>query len=125
MEVDPTVMLKLLDESLVDRGSVGSNVVPVDKEMLEKPVDYILRSELKEKRLGSVSKRPLCDVDADVEGERPSKSAAFQFDDAGGRLSCAGCKLFGVSDAGQSFPSNCRPDDNDYSTSELESITRR
>ena len=28
VEVDPTVVLELLNEKLVDRGSVGSNVVP-------------------------------------------------------------------------------------------------
>ena len=31
VEVDPTVALDFLDESLVDRGSKGSNVVPVAK----------------------------------------------------------------------------------------------
>ena len=35
------------------------------------------------------------------------------------------CTLFGVSDAGQSFPSSSRPDDTVYGTSELESIARR
>ena len=100
MEVDPTVVLVLLDESLVDRGSAGSNVLPVDKEMPRSCVDYILRSELKEKSIGSVSNWPLCDVDADLAGERPSKSVAFQFDDEGGRLSSPGCELVGVSEAG-------------------------
>ena len=46
VEVDPTVALDLLDENLVDRGSAGSNVVPVDKEMPRSRVDYFLRSEL-------------------------------------------------------------------------------
>ena len=59
VEVDPTVVLELLDEGLVDHGSAGSNVVPVDIEMPRSRVDYILRSGLKEKRIGSVSKRPL------------------------------------------------------------------
>ena len=51
VEADPTVVLELLDESLVDRGSAGSNVVPLDKEMPKNCVDSILRSELKEKGL--------------------------------------------------------------------------
>ena len=109
----------------MDRGSAVSNVVPVDWKMPRSRVDYILRSELKEKRLGSVSKRPLCGVDADVAGERPSKSVAFQFDDAGCRLSSAGCELVCVSDSGQPFPSSARPDDTDYGTSEFEFIARR
>ena len=41
VEVDPAVVLGLLDESLADRGSAGSNVVPVDKEMPRSGVDYI------------------------------------------------------------------------------------
>ena len=57
--------------------------------------------------------------------ERPSKSVAFEIDDAGGRLFSQRCTLVGVSDAGQSFPSSSRPDDTDYGTSELESIARR
>ena len=99
VEVDPTVVLALLDESLVDPGSTRSNVVPVDKEMPKSCMDYNLRSELKEKRAGNMGKLPLCDVDADVAGERPSKSVAFNFDDEGGRLSSAGCELVGMSDA--------------------------
>ena len=31
VEVDPTVVLELLDENLVDCGSTGSNVVAVDE----------------------------------------------------------------------------------------------
>ena len=124
LEVDPTVVLELLDENLVDRGSTASNVVPVDEEMPRSHVDDILRSGLKEKRIGSVSKRPLCDVNVGAVGERPSKCVAFQFDNASGRLSAVGCDLVGVSDAGQSFPSSSRPDDTDYGTSELESIAR-
>ena len=62
-------------------------------------VDFILRSELKEKTAGSMGRRPLCDVDTDVACERTSKSVAFHFDHEGGRLSSAGCKLVGVSDA--------------------------
>ena len=54
-------------------------------------MDDILSSELKEKRIGSESKRPLCDVDVGAAGERPSKSVAFQFDNTGGRLFSAGC----------------------------------
>ena len=72
-----------------------------------------------------MSKRSLCVLDANVAGERPSRSAAFQFDIAGGRLSSAGCEMVGVPDAGQSFPSSSRPDDTEYSTSELESNERR
>ena len=124
MEVGPTVVLELLVESVVGPGSTGSRVVLVDKEMPRIGVVYILRSELKEKKLGSVSKRPLCDVDADVAGECPSKSFVFHFDDEDGRLSSTGCELVGVSDAGQSFLSSSRPDDTDSGTSELESIAR-
>ena len=112
----------MLHEKLVDRGSTGSNAVAVDREMPRSRVEDILRSELGEKRIGSVSKRPLCDVDVGAAGERPTKNVAFQFDIAGGRLSSPGCELIGVSDAGQPFPSSCRPDDTDYGTSELESI---
>ena len=72
-----------------------------------------------------MGKRPLCNVDADVAVERPSKSVAFQFDDDGGRLSSAGCELVGVSDAEPSFPSRSRRDDTDYGTSDLESIAGR
>ena len=46
VEVDLTVVLELLDETLVDRGSTGSNVVAVDKELPRSRVDDILRSEL-------------------------------------------------------------------------------
>ena len=59
--------------------------------MLRSRVDDILSSELKEKRIGSESKRPLCDVDVGAAGERPSKSVAFQFDNTGGGLFSAGC----------------------------------
>ena len=123
--VDSAVVLELLDESLVDRGSTGSKVVSVDEEMPTSRVDEILRSELQEKRIGSVSKRPLCDFDVGVADERPSKGVAFQFDNAVGRLSSGGCELVGVSDAGQPFPSSSRPDDTNYGTSELESIERK
>ena len=75
--------------------------------------------------MGCGSKRPLCDVDIGVADERPSKSVAFEIDDAGGKLFSERCTLVGVSDAGQSFPSSSRPDDTDYGTSELESIARR
>ena len=125
MEVGPSVVLELLDENLVDRGSMGRNVVPVDKELLRSCVGDILRSELKEKRFGGVSKRLLCDVGAGVAGKRPSERVAFQFDDEGGRLSSGRCKLVGVSDAGQPFRSSSRPDGTDYGTSELQSIARR
>ena len=125
MEVDPTVVLELLDKILVDRDNTGINVVPVDKEIPRSGVVYILCSRLKEKRLDRVSKRPLCDVDFDVAAERPSKSVAFHFADEGGRLSSAGCELVGVSDDGQSFPSSSRPVVTDYVTSELVSIVRR
>ena len=69
--MDPTVVRELLDEILVDCGSVGSNLVPVDKEMPKSSVDYLLRAELKKKRLGNVSKRSFCDVDADMAGDGP------------------------------------------------------
>ena len=120
--MDPTVVLELLDGNLANRGSTGSDVVAVDEEMPRSRVDDILRSELQEKEIGSVSKRPLCDVDVGAADERPSKSVAFQLDITGGRLSTRECELVGVSDAGQSFPSSSRPDDTDYGTSELESI---
>ena len=125
VEVDPTVVLKLLEENLVDRGSTGRNVVGVDKKMPKSSVDDILRSEFQEKRIGSVSKRPLCDMHVGAAGKRPLKSVAFQFENAGGRLSSSGCELLGVSDAGQSFPSSSPPDDTDYGTSEVESIARK
>ena len=83
VEVDPTVVLELLDEELVDRSCTGSNVVAIDEEVPRSWVDDIL--EIQEKRIGSVSKRPLCDVDVGAAEERPSKSVAFQFDNAGGR----------------------------------------
>ena len=91
VEVDLTVVLELLDESLEDRGSTGSNVVAVDEEMPRSRVDDILLSELQEKKIGSVSKRPLCDMDVVAADERPSESVAFEFDSACGRLSSEGC----------------------------------
>ena len=54
MEVDPTVVLELFVESLVERGSEGTNVVAVDKEMPRCREDDILRSELQEKGIGSL-----------------------------------------------------------------------
>ena len=125
VEVDSSVVLELLDENLKDRGSTGSNVVAFDKEMPKSRVDDYSRSELQETEIGSVSKQPLCDVDVGAADERPSKSVVFQFGNAGGRLSSAGCEFVGVSDAGQSFPSSSRPDDTEYGTSELESIARK
>ena len=125
VEVDPAGVLDLLHANLMDRGNTGSNVVAVDEEMPRSRVDDILGSELQEKKIDSVSKRPLCDVDVGAADERPSKSVALQFDDAGGRLSSGRCELVGVSDAGQSFQSSSRPDDTDCGTSELESIARK
>ena len=123
--MDPTVVLEPLDGTLVDRGNTRSNVVAVDKEMPRSCVDDNLRSELQEKKIGSVIKQPLSDVDVGAAAERPSKSVAFQFGNASGRFSSAGCELVGVSDAGLSFPSSSRPDDTDCRTSELESIARK
>ena len=60
LEVDPTVVLELLDENLVDRGSTGSKAVEVDEEMPRSRVDDILRSMLQEKKMGGVGRRPLC-----------------------------------------------------------------
>ena len=77
VDVDPTVVLKRLDENLVDRSSTGSNVVAVEEEIPRSRVDVILRSELQEKKIGSVSKRPLCGVDVGAVDERSSKSVAF------------------------------------------------
>ena len=125
VEVDPAGVLELLDANLIDRGNTGSGVVTVDDEIPRSRVDDILRSELREKNIGGGSRRPLCDVDTGVADERPSKSVAFEIDDAGGRLFAERCTLVGVSDAGQSFPSSSRPDDTEYGTSELESIARR
>ena len=125
VEVDPAGVLELLDANLMDRGNTGSGVVSVDHEIPRSWVDDILRSELREKKIDGGSKRPLCDVDIGVADERPSKSVAFQFGDAGGRVFSKRCTLVGVSDAGQSFPSSSRLDDTDYDTSELESIARR
>ena len=125
VEVDPAGVLEWLDANLMDRGNTGSGVVTVDDETPRSRVDDILRSELREKNIGGGSKRPLCDVDIGVAEERPSKSVAFEIDDAGGRLFSERCTLVGVSDAGESFPSSSRPDDTDYGTSELESIARR
>ena len=71
VEVDPTVMFELLDENFVDRGSAGSDVVAVDEKMPKSRVDDILLSQLQEKRISSVSKRPFCDVDVGAAGERP------------------------------------------------------
>ena len=125
VEVDRAVVLELLDDNLVDHGSTGSNVKAVDEEMSRSRVDDILRSELQEKKIDSLSKRPFCDVHVGAADERLSKSVAFQFDDACGRLSAGRCELVGVSDAGQSFPSSSRPDDTDYGTSDLKSIARK
>ena len=125
MEVDPAGVLDLLDANLMDRGNPRNAVVTVDGEISRSRVDDILRSDLREKNFGCGSKRPLCDVDIGVADERPSKSVAFDIDDAGGRLFSERCTLVGVSDADQSFPSSSRPDDTDYGTSELESIARR
>ena len=88
-------------------------------------MDDILRLKLQEKTIGSVSKRPLCDLDVGAADEWPSKSVASQFDNAGGKLSSGGCELVGVSNAGQSFPSSSGPDDTDYGTSEMESNARK
>ena len=125
VDVDPAVVLELLDDNLVDRGSTGNNVVVVDEEMSRSRVDDVSRSDLQEKAVGKLVKWPLCDVDVGVADERPSKSVAFQLENVGGRLSSRECGLVDVSDAGQSFPSSSLPDDTDYGTSELESIARR
>ena len=125
VEVDPAGVLDLLDANLMDRGNPGNELVTVDDEISRSRVDDILRSELREKNIGGGSKRPLCDVDIGVADERPSKSVAFDIDDAGGRFFSERCTLVVVSDAGQSFPSSSRPDNTDYGTSELESIARR
>ena len=73
----------------------------------------------------SVRKRPLRDVDHGAADERPLKTVAFEFDNAGGRLNSGECELVGVSDAGQSFPSGSRPDETGFGTSEIESIARK
>ena len=106
MEVDTTLVLELLVDSLVESGIAGSNVVPVDKKMPANCVDCILRSELKEKRNGCVSKQLLCEMDADEADKRLSKGVAFQLDDESGRLSSTGYEFVGVPDARQSFPSS-------------------
>ena len=86
VEVDPTVVLELLHENLVDRGGTGSNVVAAVNEMPKSHVDDILRSELQEKKIGGLGKRPPCDLDVGAAVEWPSKSFAFQFGNAIGRL---------------------------------------
>ena len=118
-------MLELLDANLRDRDNTGSNVVAVDEEMPRKRVDDILPSELQEKNMGGVGKRPLCDVDVVAADDRPLKNVAFQLANTGASLSSGEYELVGVSDAGQSFPSSSRPDDTDYGTSEVESIARK
>ena len=117
VEVDPAGVLDLLDANLMDRGNPGKGVVTVDDENPRSRVDDILRSELREKNIGGGSKRPLCDLDIGVADERPSKSVAFDIDDAGGRLFSERCTLVGVSDVGQLFPSSSPPDDTDYGKS--------
>ena len=124
-EVDPARVPELLDSNSMDRGNGGIDVVTVDDKTPRSRVHDILRSELRGKEIGGGSKRPLCEVDVGVIDERPSKSVAFELDDAGGRLLSERCTLVGVSDAGQSFPSSSRPDDTGYGTSELESIARK
>ena len=86
VEVDPVGVLELVDANLMDRGNTGSGVVTVDDEFPRTRVGDILRSELREKNIGGGSKQPLCDVDIGVADERPSKSVAFEIDDAGGRM---------------------------------------
>ena len=100
VEVDPAGVLELLDANLMDRGNPGSGVVTVGDEIPRSRLDNILRSELREKTIGGGSKRPLCVVDIGVADERPSKSVAFEIDDAGGRLFSERCTLVDVSDAG-------------------------
>ena len=73
IEVDPAVVLELLDDNLVDRGSTGNNVVAVDGEMSRSRVDDVLRLEVQDKAIGCLDKRPLCDVDVGAADERPSK----------------------------------------------------
>ena len=71
VEVDPTVVLELLDENLANCGSTGSDVVAVDEEMPRSWEEDILRSGLQEKEIGSVGKRPLYDVVVGTADERP------------------------------------------------------
>ena len=125
VEVDPAVVLELLEDILVDRGNTGNNVVAVDEGMSRSRVDDVSPLEFQEKQSDSVSKRPLGDVDVSAVDERPSKSVAFQFDVVGGRLSSGRCEVVGVSNSEQSFPSSSRLDDTEYGTSELESIARK
>ena len=71
VEVEPAGVLELLGVKSVDRGNTGSSVVAVDDEIPWSRLDDILRSELREKKIGGVSKRPLCEVDFGVADERP------------------------------------------------------
>ena len=87
VEVDPAVVLELLDDNLVDRGSTGNIVVVVDEEKSRSRVDDVLRLELQEKAIGILGKRPLCDVDVGAADDRPSNSVAFQLENVGVRLS--------------------------------------
>ena len=124
-EFDPAEVLELLDSNLVDGDNTGSGVVSADNKFPRSQVDEILRAELGGKKIAVGGKRSLCDVEFGVADERPSKSVAFEVDDSGGKSFCDRYTVFGVSDAGQSFPSSSRPDDTEYGTSELESIARR
>ena len=60
VEVDLTVVLELLYETLAARGSAGSNVVRVGEEIPKSRVNHILRSELKENRRKREKKRVRC-----------------------------------------------------------------
>ena len=125
VEVDPAVVLELLDSDLVDRDNTGRGMVTGDNEFPRSQVDKILRAELGALEIGVGMKRPLCDVELDVADERPSKSVAFDVEDSIGKSVCNRYPVIGMSDAGQSFPSGSRLDETEYGTSELESIARR
>ena len=72
VEVHPAGVLELLDSNSVDRVNTGSGVVTIDDEIPKSRVDYILRSELKEKPIGGRGKRRSSDVGVGMADGRPS-----------------------------------------------------
>ena len=123
VEKDAAGVLDLLVDSGVEHSDSRVGKVCANKEEVW-PLGGaygVLRSELNQEISDGANKRRLHAVDASVSEGPPLKSVAFQFGNDGGRLSSAGCEMFGVSDAGQSFPGSSWHD----GTSELESVARR
>ena len=63
VEVDPAGVLELLDANLVYRGNTGCSEVADDNEIPRSRANDFVRAELRDKKIGGVRKRPLCDVD--------------------------------------------------------------